>query len=82
MTMLVVNLCFFGLNIGLGYASRMAALFGPYIIILIPRLLTLIPDRVRRMDTARLLMALCFVQYVLRMCINNIGGSMPYTFFW
>ena len=80
--MLVINLCFFGMNIGLSYASRMAALFGPYIIILIPRMLTLIPNRTRRRDTARLIMVLCGIQYVLRMCINNIGGTMPYAFFW
>ena len=81
-TLLVINLCFFGLNIGLSDASRMAALFGPYIIILIPRLMRLIPDRARRVDASRLLMVLSGIQYVLRMCINNIGGTMPYCFFW
>lgn len=80
--LLVINLCFFGLNIGLGDASRMAALFGPYVIILVPRMLTLIPNRARRTDAARLLMVVCGIQYVLRMCINNIGGTMPYAFFW
>lgn len=80
--MLVINLCFFGLNIGLRDASRMAALFGPYIVILVPRMLTLIPSRSRRMDATRLVMLLCGIQYVLRMFINNIGGTMPYTFFW
>lgn len=80
--LLVINLCFFGLNIGLGDASRMAALFGPYIIILIPRMLTLIPIRAMRTDAARLIMLLSGIQYVLRMCINNIGGTMPYCFFW
>ena len=80
--LLVINLCFFGLNIGLGDASRMAALFGPYIIILVPRMLTLIPNRTRRADAARLVMVMCGIQYVMRMCINNIGGTMPYAFFW
>ena len=80
--LLVINLCFFGLNIGLGDASRMAALFGPYIIILIPRMLTLLPIRAMRMDAARLIMLLSGIQYVLRMCINNIGGTMPYCFCW
>ena len=80
--MLVINLCFFGLNIGLEDASRMAALFGPYLIILIPRMLTLIPSRAQRSYAARLLMLFCGIQYVLRMCINNIGGTLPYAFFW
>lgn len=80
--LLTVNLCFFGLNIGLGDASRMAALFGPYLVILLPRMLTLIPDRRRRWEAAALITALSGVQYVLRMCINNIGGTLPYDFFW
>lgn len=80
--MLTINLCFFGLNIGMDDASRIAALFGPYLVILIPQMLTLIPGRARRVNATRLLMLLCFIQYVLRMCVNNIGGTMPYAFFW
>lgn len=80
--MLVINLCFFGLNIGLADASRMAALFGPYLVILIPRMLTLIQNRGRRSEAAALIVVLSGLQYVLRMCINNIGGTLPYAFFW
>lgn len=80
--LLTINLCFFGLNIGLGDASRMAALFGPYLVILIPRMLTLIDNRARRRDAAALIVLLSGIQYVLRMCINNIGGTLPYAFCW
>ena len=80
--LLTINLCFFGLNIGLGDASRMAALFGPYLVILIPRMLTLIENRARRRDAAALIVLLSGIQYVLRMCINNIGGTLPYVFCW
>ena len=80
--LLTINLCFFGLNIGLDDASRMAGMFGPYLVILIPQMLTLIPNRIRRANVTQLLVLLCGIQYVLRMCINNIGGSMPYAFFW
>ena len=80
--LLTINLCFFGLNIGLGDASRMAALFGPYLVILIPRMLSMIDNRARRQDAAALIVILSGIQYVLRMCINNIGGSLPYTFCW
>ena len=80
--LLTINLCFFGLNIGLGDASRMAALFGPYLVILIPRMLTLIENRARRRDAATLIVLLSGIQYVLRMCINNIGGTLPYMFCW
>ena len=80
--LLTINLCFFGLNIGLGDASRMAALFGPYLIILIPRMLTLIENRARRRDAATLIVLLSGIQYVLRLCVNNIGGTLPYAFCW
>lgn len=80
--LLTINLCFFGLNIGLGDASRMAALFGPYLVLLIPRMLTLIENRARRRDAATLIVILSGIQYVLRMCINNIGGTLPYSFCW
>lgn len=80
--LLTVNLCFFGLNIGLGDASRMAALFGPYLVILIPRMLSLIENRSRRADAAALIVLLSGIQYVLRMCVNNIGGTLPYGFCW
>ena len=80
--LLVINLCFFGLNIGLGDASRMAALFGPYLVILIPQMLTLIERGPRRREATAVIAALCGVQYVLRLCINNIGGTLPYAFFW
>lgn len=81
-TMLLANLCFFGLNLGLADASRMAALFGPYLIILIPRLLSHIRNETRRKNAAVLIAAICGVQYLMRLGINNIGGSMPYVFFW
>ena len=80
--LLTINLCFFGLNIGLEDASRMAALFGPYLVILIPRMLTLIENRFRRRDAVRLIVLLSGIQYILRMCINNIGGTLPYAFCW
>lgn len=80
--MLLLNLCFFGLNLGLEDASRMAALFGPYTLLLIPQMLELIASPVRRKNATALVAALCGIVYILRMCINNIGGTMPYAFFW
>lgn len=80
--LLTINLCFFGLNIGLADASRMAALFGPYLVILIPRMLTLIGHRGHRRNAAALIVALSGIQYVLRLFINNIGGTLPYSFCW
>ena len=31
---------------------------------------------------ATLIVLLSGIQYVLRLCINNIGGTLPYTFCW
>lgn len=80
--MLVMNLCFFGLNIGVGQASRMAALFGPYMIIFIPQSINLIENRKRKQGVTLLIILLCGGQYVMRLGINNIGGTLPYRFFW
>lgn len=80
--MLLLNLCFFGLNIGLEDASRMAALFGPFTLLLIPRMIDMIESPVRRKNAVVLVSVVCGCVYILRMCINNIGGTMPYAFFW
>ena len=80
--LLVLNLCFFGLNIGLGAASRMAALFGPYLVILIPRMLRQIERPAARHRAALMIAGLSGIQYVLRMVVNNIGGTLPYAFCW
>lgn len=80
--MLGLNLCFFGLNVGLDYAARMAALFGPYLIILVPQMLGLIESETRRRNAAFMVTLVSGLMYVLRLCVNNIGGTMPYAFFW
>lgn len=80
--MLMLNLCFFGLNVGLDYAARMAGLFGPYLIILVPQMLGLIESETRKRNAEFLVSVVCGCQYVLRLFVNNIGGTMPYVFFW
>ena len=80
--MFTITMCCFGLNIGLKMAARLAALFGTYMIILIPNMVSKITDEKRRHTLILLLIIGCGVQYILRMTINNIGGTMPYSFFW
>lgn len=82
MWMFTLNIACFGLNIGFKMAARVAALFGVYIIILIPDLIHEIQNKKRREMITILLIAGCGLQYILRMMINNIGGTMPYSFFW
>lgn len=80
--MFTLNLCCFGANIGLKAAARMAALFGPYIILFIPEIISMIPNKKRRRWVTLLVIIGCAVQYILRMKVNNIGGTLPYEFFW
>lgn len=81
-TLFTFNLCCFALNFGIGYAARVAALFGPYIIIFIPQVLQQIESERKRKELSILISLICVCQYILRLCINNIGGTMPYVFFW
>ena len=80
--MFMFNLCCFGANIGLKAAARMAALFGPYIIFFIPEMVSMISSPKKKRWVTVLLIIGCAMQYILRMKVNNIGGTMPYEFFW
>lgn len=77
-----LNLCFFGLNLSMEAGARLAALFGPYITCLIPQMIACIKQRERRAWTILGVSVLSFLQFVVRLSINNIGGTMPYQFFW
>lgn len=77
-----VEYVFFGLNIGLGSAARMAALFGPYIILYIPELLECVSDPERKEKLTMLIVIGCGCQYIARLMLNNIGGTMPYRIFF
>lgn len=81
-TLFVLNLCCFGLSLGMGYAARIAALFGAYIIIFIPQMLSKIKSPEQRRNITQWVAFFSGMQYIMRMCINNIGGTLPYEFFW
>ena len=53
-----------------------------YLIVLLPRRLEYINCPPRRAATIQWLAVAAGLQYVLRLLINNIGGTMPYQFFW
>lgn len=80
--MFVLNMCFFGINLGIEAGARVAALFGPYMICYIPQMINEIESPQRRKTVIWLVVAVSFIQYVIRLQINNIGGTMPYLFFW
>lgn len=78
----LLHISFFALSLGFSAGARAAALFGPYLIVLIPQILERIGNSGRKRTATALIAALCFAQYAVRMAINNIGGSIPYQFFW
>ena len=80
--MLLAETFFFALGIGMRSSLRMAALFGPYIIILIPNLIDKSSKNGNKNVVLLIIIVLTGLQYLLRIRINNIGGSMPYSFFW
>lgn len=80
--MFILNLCFFGVNLGVEAGARLAALFGPYMICFVPQMLTCIEDPQRKKIAAQWVVVISFVQFAGRLAINNIGGTLPYRFFW
>lgn len=79
---LLLNISFFTVDLGFSAGARAAALFGPYLIVLIPNMLERIGNLNRKRAAVLLVAVFCFLQYAARMQINNIGGSIPYAFFW
>lgn len=80
--MLMLEMLFFCIGYDVAAETRMAALFGPYLIIFIPRLIeTGIESKSMRLNVIALVMVLSGMQYIVRLQINNIGSTMPYQFF-
>ncbi len=81
--MLLLEIFFFVIGINVAYGARMAALFGPYIIILLPNLIYKgIESKNNKIALVLFIMMISGLQYILRLRINNIGGTMPYRFCW
>lgn len=81
--MFVAEIFFFCVGYYVSAATRIAALFGPYLLILIPNTLGIgIKSDKKRLSAIIIVIILTGVQYILRLRINNIGTTMPYYFFW
>lgn len=79
--MFLLDIMFFCIGFDLSSASRMAALFGPYLMIFIPNLIETGVNK-NKGFLISCIFAICGFQYLLRISINNIGSTMPYSFFW
>lgn len=81
--MFLAEMLFFCIGYDIASATRMAALFGPYLIILIPRLIEHgIKSKNLRLNAIVMVFIITGIQYLVRLQINNIGSTMPYIFFW
>lgn len=79
--MFLLDIMFFCIGFDLSSASRMAALFGPYLMIFIPNLIETGVNK-NKGFLISCIFAICGFRYLLRISINNIGSTMPYSFFW
>ena len=81
--MFIAEMLFFCIGYDIASATRMAALFGPYLIILIPNLIENgIKSKNGRLNAIVMIFVIAGIQYLIRLQINNIGSTMPYIFFW
>ncbi len=78
--MMLMSLIMFALA---SYGTRLSALFGPYVIVFIPQIIyAKVRSEYKRKNTAAIVALLSMMQYIIRLSINNIGTTMPFTFFW
>lgn len=81
--MFLITVLFYMSGIGLSFATRIAILFGTFMVIYFPSLIyvkSINPNR--RKFLIIIIIILCGIQFILRINLNNIGGTIPYTFFW
>lgn len=78
----IADILFFCIGYDLSYATRIAALFGPYLIVLLPQMIAHgTKSKKQRAFAIVTLVVICGLQYVARISINNIGSTIPYAFF-
>ena len=64
-------------------AGRVAALFGPYLMLSIPEIIkNSIKKESKVLRVTLVIILISGVQYVFRLTVNNIGMTIPYKFFW
>ncbi len=78
----IADSMFFCIGHELASATRIAALFGPYLIVFLPQMIEHgIKAEKKRVFVVVTLVVICGLQYIVRISINNIGNTMPYIFF-
>lgn len=81
--MLVLEIMFFCIGFDVAAATRMSALYGPFLIIMIPKIIENgFESKNKKLDLITLIIIITGFQYILRLGINNIGSTIPYVFFW
>ena len=81
--MFLLEMLSFALSLHYPITSRLAALYSPYLIISIPNYLYVgVESNKKRMNIIAIMIVVMALQYILRLHINNIGSTLPYSFFW
>lgn len=78
--MFLLNAASYVLSFQLRAFTRVAALFGPYLIVFIPQMLEHIKSPRRKEKITAILILMTGIIYIIRLSFNNIGGTMPYVF--
>lgn len=80
--MFLLDVFFFGIGIHSFFGPRIAGIFGPYLILLLPNMLAEGIQTEKREKAITIVLLISGAQYVLRLFVNNIGHTMPYQFFF
>ena len=62
--------------------SRGAFLFSPYVIILLPQMISEVKSLTERRVITAILVFYSVAVYIVRVKFNNVGTTMPYAFYW
>lgn len=78
-----VSIMFYCLGINIPFATRIATLFSMVMPVYIPDIINSIKIPFAQKKKIILFVSLiCGLQFLFRLFINNIGGTLPYVFFW
>ena len=81
--MFILDIFFYCVGLDWNIATRLAGLFGPFLIIYIPNLIAKgIHSRTKKAGLIVALVILCGAEYIIRLNFNNIGLTMPYEFYF
>lgn len=81
--MFMLDIFFYCIGLNWAVGTRIAGLFGPFLVIYIPNLIDRgIHSLNRRLMLIIFITIICGIQYIIRIHFNNIGTTIPYQFYF